>query len=378
MFLFMRKTFLYEARINRKTAENVGQWLETCRTLYNLALDQRISVYRDYQKTLSGYDQANELPELKAAFPEFKAVDAQVLQDVLERLDEAYKAFFRRLKQKNNKAGFPRFKGYSRYDSFTLKQHSWKLEGRYLTIARVGRFKLFLSRPIDGDIKTITVRRAPGGKWLVAFSCDNVPEKKLPASDKEVGIDVGIRCFCVDSDGGILENPAFFRKSEKLLRCRQRAIARKKKGSKRRAKARVLVAKTHAKISNQRRDFLHKVANAYVIGYGMISVEDLKIRNMVQNRHLAKSIADSSWGKFFELLSYKAGEAGRTVIKVAPQNTSQMCSQCGEKVPKSLSVRTHRCPFCGLTIDRDLNASLNILRAGQARQASTLAVAGAA
>jgi len=370
----MRKTFLYETRVNQKTANNATQWLETCRTLYNLALDQRISIYRQDRKTISVYDQANQLPELKTAYPEFKAVGSQVLQDVLERLDKAYKAFFRRVKLKGQKAGFPRFKGYGRYDSFTLKQAGWKLDGRHLTITRVGRFKLFLSRPIEGDIKTITVRRAPSGKWLIAFSCDNVPEKKQPLSDKEVGIDVGIKSFCVDSDGGFVENPAYFRKSEQQLRRRQRDLSRKQRGSKNRAEARTLVAKTHTKINNQRRDFLHKVANAYIKDYGTIMVEDLKIKNMVQNRHLAKSISDASWGKFFEFLSYKAEEAGRVVIKVVPQGTSQICSSCGEKVPKTLAVRTHRCPYCGLTMDRDLNASINILQAGQACQALTPSV----
>jgi putative transposase len=290
---------------------------------------------------------------------------------VLERLDKAYKSFFHRIREKGQKAGFPRFKGFGRYDSFTLKQAGWKLVGRYLTITRVGKFKLFLSRPIEGTIKTVTVRRVPGGKWLVAFSCENVPAKVLPTSEKEVGIDVGIKSFCVDSDGGIVENPVYFKKSENILRRRQRALARKQNGSKNRADARVLVAKTHAKISNQRRDFLHKTANTYINEYGKIMVEELHIKNMVQNRHLAKSISDSSWGMFFEFLSYKAEEAGRTVIKVNPNGTSQICSGCGERVPKSLSVRTHRCPYCSLVIDRDINASLNILRAGQVLQALT-------
>jgi putative transposase len=367
----MRKTFLYEAKISHITAAHAERWLEICRTLYNVALEQRISIYRQHKKTISVYDQANQLPELKKEFPVFKAVGSQVLQDVLERLDAAYKSFFRRVKQKGQKAGFPRFKGDGRYDSFTLKQAGWKLSGRYLTITRIGRFKLFLSRPIEGDIKTITVRRVPGGKWLVAFSCDNVPAKKLPASDKEVGIDVGIKSYCVDTDGGIVENPAYFRKSEKILRRRQRSLSRKKKGSKHRSKARVLVAKAHVKIRNQRRDFLHKTANSYIHKYGTIMVEDLKIKNMVQNRHLAKSILDSSWGMFSELLSYKAEEAGKTVVKVTPNGTSQLCSGCGVKVPKTLAARTHRCPYCSLVLDRDINASRNILRAGQAFQALT-------
>jgi len=370
----MRKTFLYEARVSQKTAINADGWLETCRTLYNVALDQRRSIYRQHKTSITCYDQCNELPDLKKEFPEFKAVGSQVLQDVLERLDKAYKSFFRRVKQKGQKAGFPRFRGKDRYDSFTLKQAGWKLEGRYLTITRVGRFKLFLSRPIKGDIKTITVRRTATGKWLVAFSCDNVTPRTAPFSDKTVGIDVGIKSFAVDSDGGVVDNPKFFRKSEKLLRQRQRSLARKEPGSKNRANARLLVAKTHQKITNQRRDFLHKTANRYIQNYETITVESLKIKNMVRSRHLSKSISDVSWGTFFELLSCKAGEAGRTVFRVNPKDTSQLCSGCGERVPKELSERTHRCPKCGLVLDRDLNAALNILnRAGQARMTLTLA-----
>ena len=369
----MRKTFLYEARVSHKTAVNANGWLETCRTLYNIALDQRRSAYRLHRATVTCFDQCNQLPDLKKEFPEFKAVGSQVLQDVLERLDKAYKAFFRRVKQKGEKAGFPRFKGKDRYDSFTLKQAGWKREGRYLTITRIGRFKLFLSRPIEGDIKTITVRKTASGKWLIAFSCDNVMPKTAPFSDKTVGIDVGIKSFAVDSDGGVVDNPKFFRKSEKLLRRRQRALARKKPGSDRRAKACVLVAKVHQKISNQRRDFLHKTANRYIQNYNTIKVESLKINNLVRNRHLSKSISDASWGTFFELLSCKAGEAGRTVLKVNPKDTSQLCSGCGERVPKELSDRTHCCPKCGLILDRDLNAALNIFsRSGQDRQALTL------
>jgi putative transposase len=370
----MRKTFLYKVEMNRHAEVTCNQWLETCRTLYNLALDQRISVYRQDKKHISAYTQMHQLPELKEAFPQFKDVGSQCLQDVIDRLDKAFKAFFRRVKT-GGKPGFPRFKGYGRYDSFTLKQAGWKLEGRYLTITKIGRIKLFLSRPIQGDIKTVTVRRQPSGKWFVSFSCDNVPEKAIPFTGKEVGIDVGIKSFAVDSDGGKIENPKYFRESEKLLRRRQRSLSRKKRNSKRRAKAKILIAKCHENITCQRKDFLHKTANYYIKNFDTITVEDLKIQNMVKNRHLSKSISDSSWGTFFEFLSYKAENAGRTVIKVPPYNTSQMCSSCGEKVVKSLSVRTHRCPFCGLVLGRDHNAALNILRVGQARQALTASVA---
>lgn len=364
----MRRTYRYRAKINKQTEANCNQWLEICQALYNLALEQKISIYRQHGKSISCYDQQGQLPELKAAYPEFKFIGAQCLQDVLLRLDKAFQAFYKRLKVKQGKAGFPRFKSRHRYDSFTLTQAGWKLEGRYLHIRNVGRFKLFLSRPIEGNIKTVTIKRTPASKWFVAFSCDNVPVKRFPKTTAQVGIDVGIKNFLVDSEGIFVENPQYFRQSEKLLRLRQRRLCRRKKGSNRRNKARLLVAKTHEKTTNQRKDFLHKTANHYIEKFQTIYVEDLTIGNMVKNRHLAKSIADSSWGMFFDMLTYKAEEAGRTIIKVSPHGTSQICSGCGEKVPKSLNIRIHRCPFCGLILDRDHNAAINILRAGRALQ----------
>jgi putative transposase len=367
----MRKTYLYQAKINKATEANCFQWLYLCRTLYNLALDQRISIYRQHKMAISANQQMKQLTELKESFAEFKAVGSQCLQDVIQRLDKAYQAFFQRVKQGNGKAGFPRFRGQDRYDSFTLKQAGWQIEGRYLNIKNIGRFKLFLSRPIEGDIKTVTIRKSSTGKWFVAFSCDNVPEREFAGTDAEVGIDVGIKSFCVDSDGKSVANPQYFRKAERELTRRQRSLSRKKRGSKRRQKARLLVAKSHKKVTNQRKDFLHKTANHYIKKYQSIAIEDLNIKGMVKNRHLAKSISDSSWGMFFNLLAYKAEEAGRQVVKVTPNGTSQICSGCGEKVPKSLAVRVHSCPFCNLVLDRDLNASLNIKALGQRVQALT-------
>lgn len=365
----MRKTYLYKAKINNHTECNCNQWLDICRRLYNLALEQRISVYKQYKRPMACYEQMAQLPELKNAYPEFKLVGSQVLQEVLQRLDRAFQGFFQRLQEKKAKAGFPRFKSKARYDSFTLKQAGWKVEGRYLYISNVGRFKLFLSRPIEGEIKTITIRRTSTGKYFVAFSCDNVPTKKFPETTAEIGIDVGIRHFLVDSQGRRIENPKYLRKSETTLRRRQRSLARKKKGSHRREKTRLEVAKAHEKVSDQRRDFLHKVANYYIIRFNKIYIEDLNIKGMVKQRTLSKSIADASWGIFFNLLLYKAAEAGREIVKVPPHNTTQICSLCGEKVPKPLSTRTHKCPFCNLVLDRDLNASLNIIRVGQSFQA---------
>lgn len=372
----MKKTYRYRLLGSKLTFSEADKWLLLCRRLYNAALEQRISSYRQKKETISCYSQINQLPELRAEFPEYQSVGSQVLQDVIERLDRAYKAFFRRVKSGNGKAGFPRFRGRDRYDSFTLKQAGWKLEGRYLFIRNVGKFKLRLSRPIEGTIKTVTIRREVTGKWYVCFSCDNVPERRLPESDKAVGIDVGIKSFLVDSEGNSVDSPAYFRQSESLLRVRQRSLFRRVKGSNGRKQARVLVAKAHDKVKNQRKDFLHKVANEYIKKYGTICVEDLNIKGMVRNHHLAKSISDASWGMFIGLVEYKAAEAGRNLIRIPRfEPSSKTCSECGAiNQELELSDRQWVCKSCGVLHDRDYNAAKNIRRVGQALQEVTYAV----
>ena len=368
----MKKTYKYRLLGNKQTFANAEKWLVLCQQLYNVALEQRIKCYQQYDKSLSCYDQINQLPELRIEFPEYAEVGSQCLQDVIERLDKAYKAFFRRLKSGGDKAGFPRFRSRDRYDSFTLKQAGWKLDGKYLTIRNVGRFKIRLSRPIEGNIKTVSVRRQ-SDNWYVCFSCDKVSEKKLEPSGKSVGIDVGIKTFCVDSDDNQTESPKYFKNVEKQLRVRQRTLSRRIKGSFGRKDARLLVAKAHDKVANERNDFLHKVANHYITNYGVICIEDLNIKGMSKNHHLAKSINDASWGKFFEVLDYKAEEAGRKVIKVPRfEPTSKTCSQCGAiNQELKLSDRQWVCKSCGTLHDRDYNAAKNILRVGQTLQELT-------
>lgn len=372
----MRKTYKYRIYANREVLGKAERWLSLCRKLYNTALEQRITIYHQNKGFISRYDQIKQLPDLKVGFPEYSEVGSQVLQEVLERLDRAYKAFFRRVKKGNGKVGFPRFKGRDRYDSFTLKQHSWKLESKYLSIRNIGRFKLKLSRQIEGDIKTVTIRRESTGKWYVCFSCDNVPERVLENSTNSIGIDVGIKSFLVDSEGNKVDNPKYFRHSEKLLRRRQRRLCRRVKGSNRRSKARLLVAKAHEKVKNQRNDFLHKVANQYIARYGTIFIEDLNVKGMVRNHHLSKSIADSSWSKFFELLSWKAEDAGRTLTRIPRfEPSSKTCSDCGA-INKDLTLNDRQwvCQVCGVLHDRDYNAAKNINRVGQTLQEKTYAV----
>ena len=361
----MRKSFKYYIKANKGTVKKANQTLELCRILYNLCLEQRQFAWKNYHKSISGYDQVYELPSLKKFFPQFKEVPSQTLQEVVERVNRAFQNFFRRVKN-GDKPGYPRFKSFGRYDSLTLKQAGWKLIDKDLQINKIGSFKLFLSRPIEGDIKSVTIRKTSSGRWYATFSCDNVPSKPLPKTGKTIGIDVGCESFLTTSEGEKVDNPRFFQRTNKLLIKRQKSVSRKKKGSKRRNKARILLSKTHEKVYNQRRDFHFKIARKLLQSYDIVCIEDMN--HFKSYRSLNRSMRDVAWFGFFNILLFKAEEAGKEVIKVPTKNTSQACSECGKIVPRTLSDRVHSCPHCGLSIDRDINAACNILRLGQSLQ----------
>ncbi len=358
----MNKVFKYRIYSNQANLAKLSEWIEACRQLYNLALEQRIYAWRILRRPTTFYRQSKELTELKAEFPQLKQIDSGVLENVLKRLDRSYQAFFRRIKT-GEKPGFPRFKGQDRYDSITFRNWGWRLAGRYLTILKVGKFKIKLSRPIEGTIKEITIKRSASNKWFIHFVCSDVPAKQLPEVNRVIGIDMGCESFLTDSNGDKIDNPRFFKRSQDKLANQQRYLARKIRGSNRRHKQKTLVAKTHEKVFNQRQDFHYKVANRLLNENGTICIEKLQSWNTY--RALNKSMRDVAWFQFFAILKAKAEEAGREIIEVPAKNTSQKCSGCGQIVPKDLAVRIHQCS-CGLTLDRDHNAALNILRAGQA------------
>jgi len=357
----MKKTFKFRINASKTTIQKVEEVINLCRILYNLCLEQRKNAWQFHKKSISANSQKTQLPELKRAFPEFKNVPSQTLQDVVERIDGAFQGFFRRIKA-GEKSGYPRFKGSARYDSFTLKQSGWQLNGNHLSIKKIGIFKIKLHRPILGDIKTVIIRRSSSGKWFVCFSCDNVPLNPLPKTGKAIGVDVGCEAFLTDSDGRQIENPRFLKQSEKTLQERQQSLSRKKRGSNRRAKARLLLAKSHEKIRNQRRDFHFKTANELLKANDIVCIE--KLKSWKTWRSLNKSMRDAAWINFISVLKGKAVEAVREIREVPAKNTSQICSGCGEIVPKNLSVRIHHCPSCHLNIDRDINAAINILKLG--------------
>lgn len=371
------KTYKYRLYPTKQQVAKLTDTLEACRVLHNCALEQRKIAYRQFNVSIHRLAQQAELLEIKYSFPEYKKIHSQVLQEVILRVDKSFQNFFRRLKT-NDKPGYPRYKGYGWYDSFTYPQSGFSLSANHkgnqqLKLSKIGEVKVKLHRAIQGKIKTCTIKRELNN-WYVCFACDVEPEI-LPKTFKDVGVDVGIEKFAALSDGTLIENPQFLRKSEAKLKYEQRSLSRKKKDSNSRAKQRNKLAKLHRKIKNQRNDFLHKESRKLVENYDVIVFEDLRVKNMVKNHHLAKSISDASWSKFVDYASYKAESAGKQVILVNPRNTSQICSGCGQSVKKSLSVRVHKCPYCGLILDRDINAAINILRRGT-RPGGVTAVAG--
>lgn len=365
--VIVRKTFQYRIcpTPSQEAALDLTIW--RCRELYNACLEERREAYR-HSASVNRYSQQRQLPGVKEVRPEYADLDAQMLQNVILRVDRAFQGFFRR-KKAGLRGGFPRFRGRDRYDSFTFSQTGWKIADGRVTIRGVGALKVRWSRPIEGTIKTVTIRR-DADQWYVAFSCVvELPDVAPDSSRPDVGVDVGLEHFATLSSGEHIANPRHFRAGQAVLTRRSQSLARKKRGSKRRKKARLLVAKAHRKARNQRRDFHHKTARTLVNGHSLIAVEDLRIANMVKNHALAKSISDAGWGQFITILNSKAAGAGCTVVAVNPSGTSQTCSGCGTRCPKDLSVRWHTCEHCGCSLQRDVNAARNILALGQRVQA---------
>ncbi|MDD3040439.1 transposase [Bacteroides sp.] len=371
------KTYKYRLYPTKNQTQTMTDTLEACRVLYNCALEQRKTAYKQFNISVRRLAQQVELLEIKEYFPEYKQIYSQVLQEVILRVDTSFQNFFRRIKT-GEKPGYPRFKGRGWYDSFTYPQSGFSLSAnckgnQKLKLSKIGNIKVKVHRAVKGKIRTCTIKKELNN-WYVCLACKVDPEA-LPKTYKDVGIDVGLEKFKAQSDGIITPNPRFLREAEAKLKHEQRILSRKKKGSNSRQKQRNRLAKLHFKVKNQRLDFAHKESRTLVNNYDVIVFEDLKVKNMVKNHHLAKSISDAAWNKFIQFTSYKAESAGKKVVLVSPINTSQICSKCGNLVKKGLSVRVHKCPYCGLILDRDINAAINILRLGT-NPGGTTALAG--
>jgi len=352
----MIRSFRYPLRLNQQEETGLEEIRLACQRLYNAALEQRIDAYRKQGKTISKYEQYKELTELKGV------ISPRILRSSVDRLDRAYKAFFRRVRS-GHKPGFPRFKGIDRYDSFSFPNPVVK--GNLLTVPSFGKIRLKLYRPLKGKPLEAHVRKTCRG-WEASVVCDLGAAPEKVEAKTSTGIDVGLSSFATFSDGSEVENPRFFRRSEALLAKHQKALSSKKKrrNSSSRKRSKLLVAKTHQHIKNQRLDFARKLAKEVFSKYDLVAIEDLNIRGMVRTLNLGKSVSDASWGLFAACLNFKAEEAGKTIVAVDPRNTTQNCSRCGKRVVKLLSERQHNCPYCSLSMGRDHNAALNILALG--------------
>jgi len=354
--------YRFEIRPTPEQEQKMFCTLKLCRHLYNRCLEERITTYKATGKGVTYSMQQNSLPALKKETPDYKAVHSQVLQDVLRRLDRSYQNFFER------RAGYPKFRNRDNYRSFTYPQvdivrETFQREG-FVYLSKIGFVKIISHRPFESDkVFQINVIRK-SNQWYANLTVEiSDPEQITGDIERSIGVDMGLLHFYALSDGTTIEAPKFLRKSEQKLAKLQRQLSHKKKGSKNRRKAKIKVTKYHEKIANQRKDFLHKESYHLVTGHDVIVMEDLQIRNMAQNRHLAKSIHDAGWSTFQKYTEYKCQRFGKQFVKVDPRGTSQECT-CGNPVPKDLSVRIHKCPRCGLEEDRDVVSAKLILERG--------------
>ncbi len=338
--------------------------------LYNAALEQRRYAWRGRRHSVTLYEQFRELTAVRAAKMGPASMSCSAMRDPLRRLDRAYSAFFRRVKA-GVKPGYPRFRSVRRYDSLTWDS-AWGISDGRLALQGIGQIKVKWHRPLPRSavVRTVTVRRV-AERWYACFSLRVSRSPRVPVPQRPaVGLDLGIQHFATLSSGEQISGPRAYRTAMRQLRLAQRRVSRRQKGSHRRQRARLLLARQHERIRNLRHDHAHKLSRRLVAEFGLIAVEDLNVGGLARGP-LAKDVTDQGWAAFITMLEYKAADAGTRLIRVPPGGTSQTCSDCGVVVAKVLSERMHRCPQCGLVLDRDTNAARNILRLGLSRQAST-------
>lgn len=326
-----------------KTVERtLNRQMELCRWLYNRLLSELNMAREKGIKLKRGDTQALIVDLKKYERPELSEVYSKVLQMVNHRLWSSIHALAK-LKRKGRKVGKLRFKGEGWFKTLNFNQSGFKLENGKLVLSKIGQIPIKLHRKVKGKVKGVIVKRERSGKWHAIFQVEDKP-RELPKTEREVGIDVGVKRFLTDTDGRKIENPRFYRRTLDRIKSVQKRLSKKKKGSKNYEKWRLKLARLYERLVNQRNDFLHKLSRFYVDNYDVISVENLNISNMVKNHNFAQRVLDASWGKFFRMLSYKAERAGRMVVKVNPRGTSQKSKGGG--------------------LDKDYNAALNILERG--------------
>ncbi|MGE5296845.1 MAG: RNA-guided endonuclease InsQ/TnpB family protein [Solirubrobacterales bacterium] len=365
----MRRAFKFRLFTNTNQERELETMRETHRRLYNACLDERKTVYDAEGRTVNYADQAARFTKARKTNPYYARINFSSAQATMRKLDKAYQAFFRRVKEKKGKTGFPRFKGRDRFDSIEFPSHGdgIRRNGDKLRVQNVGVIKIKLHRVVEGTIKTVTLKR-DADQWYVVFSCELPDVPILPTDRPPAGIDVGLEAFLTTSDGSREPNPRYLKHVLPELRRKARAVSRKKLRSKNRRKAVKRLRKIHTRVRNLRKEHHHQVALKLIRRHGLIAVESLNIQGMLKNDRLSRAIADAGWNGFLLTLRCKAESAGIAYVEVDARGTSQQCSGCGTEVRKDLNVRRHDCPHCGLSVHRDENAAKNILARGlQAR-----------
>jgi putative transposase len=355
------KAFKFRIEPNTQQKVLINKTLGCARFIYNQMLSEKQTKYKSKDDTKLKTER-----EYKIEFDWLKEVDSIALQQSRIDLKLAYKNFFRKLKagQPTNLKFKSKYNPKNSYRTININ-NSIRVEENRIKLPKLGLVKFRKSREITGKIKSVTVSKDILNRYYISVLCETEIQK-LPVSDREIGIDLGLKEFCITSDNEFVSNPKYLRQSELKLKKAQRKLSKRVKNSKNRFKQQKKVFKLHEKIRNQRLDFLHKLSTKLINENQVICLEDLSVKNMIKNHCLAKSISDVSWSKFVEFLKYKANWYGRKLVQIDKFfPSSKICSNCGNiKKDLTLKDRKYQCDSCGVNIDRDYNASLNILREG--------------
>ena len=361
----MNKSFRYRLYPTKEQEIQIQKNFGCVRFVYNYYLAKRIEIYEKYKETFNYYACAKDLTQLKKELTWLKEAESTSLQSSLKNLDIAYQKFFKEHR------GYPKFKSKKTHKfSYTCKCGSNNIKiitQNKVKLPKMGIVKIKNNLPIQGKILSATISPVPSGKYFISICCDNANIEPLEKTGSVVGIDLGIKDFAITSDGLKMPNPKYLKQSLDKLAKLQRDLSRKTRGSSNYNKQRIKVARLHEHISNQRKDFLHKVSTQLIKDHDIICLEDLKVSNMLKNHKLARSISDVSWSTFTSYLNYKSVWYGKQISKISTFfPSSQTCSVCGEKFPftKDLGVREWTCPNCNSNLDRDINAANNILKEG--------------